>query len=221
MAESLQKLDSLKDEFVAHVSHELRTPLTSAKMSLANLLDGLAGPIDERHATVLHRIRGDLDRLIRMVNELLDVARLEAGHVELAPERVELKGLVENCLGQLGTLSEGREVQLTGEGLAQVDPGKFRQVVLNLLDNAFRHGRGRVEVNLRSGRMEVTSEGDPIPEDVRERLFQRFASGSPGGAGLGLAICRKLVELHGGKIEFRSAQGGNTFVVEMPCPLES
>ncbi|MCI0587095.1 MAG: HAMP domain-containing histidine kinase [Planctomycetes bacterium] len=221
MAESLEKLDALKDEFVAHVSHELRTPLTSAKMSLGNLRDGIPGPVTPKQAAVLARIEADLDRLVRMVNELLDLARIQAGKVRIAPRTVDLRALASSCLADLAPLAKGRSVPLEGEGSARVDPEKFRQVLLNLLDNALRHGRGAVRVAVGPGTVRVFSGGSPIPPERRDRLFESFSPSTEGGAGLGLAIARRIAILHGGALRYEPAPGGNLFVVEAPCPPAS
>lgn len=208
MAGALQELDRMKDEFVAHVSHELRTPLTSAKIALANVEEGIAGKES------LARVRDDLDRLIRMVNELLDLARIEAG-IPLARQSTNLGGLVASAVE---TLRPAARVPLTVEGAGdsvEIDRARVHQIVVNLVDNALKYARSRVDVAVRGRQVRVTDDGPGVPPDQRERIFEKFArveSGAkPAGAGLGLSIARKLAELHGGSLTCE----GNTFILSL------
>jgi len=208
MAAALQELDSLKSEFVAHVSHELRTPLTSAKMALANLQEGLTGP------ETLPRVQQDLDRLIRMVNELLDVARIEEG-LPLAKVRTDLGGLVRTAVDTLRPMAKvALEVRGAGE-LIDLDAARVQQIVVNLVDNALKYAKGRVEVEVRGREVRVTDDGPGVPPEHRERIFEKFSrvetGPKPPGAGLGLSISRKIARLHGGSLECE----GNTFVLRL------
>lgn len=209
MADSLAELDRLKSEFVAHASHELRTPLTSAKLALANVEDGLAGP------EALARVRADLDRLVRLVNELLDLARIEAG-IELASAPTRLEDVAREVALALQPLATVPiEVRGASEELA-LDRARIHQVLVNLVDNARKHARTRVTIEIGARELAVVDDGPGVPEAERERVFERFvrlappgASGAAGGAGLGLSIARKLVELHGGTVHCT----GSAFVV--------
>jgi signal transduction histidine kinase len=208
MAASLQELDSLKSEFVAHVSHELRTPLTSAKMALANVQEGLGGPDS------LARIREDLDRLIRMVNELLDVARIEAGLV-LTKEPTDLGQVVRTAAESLRPLARV-ELDVRGAGdTLEIDAARLQQIVVNLVDNALKYARTRVQVEVRGREVRVTDDGPGVPPEHRERIFEKFSrietGPKPPGAGLGLSIARKLAHLQGGTLVCE----GNTFVLRL------
>lgn len=224
MAESLQQLDRLKSDFVSHVSHELRTPLTSAKLSLANLQDEVIGPMEPRQKEVVARIRSDMDRLIHMVNELLDLARLEAGKVELAREPLDLAAVVAQAVETVRPLAAQKGVTLTVESgplALSGDRSKLVQVVLNLLDNAikFTPAGGSVRAAVAGREILVEDTGPGLPDDP-ERLFEKFAprvrTGAP-GAGLGLSIARKIVELHGGTIRAENRPGdGARFVLRFP-----
>jgi signal transduction histidine kinase len=232
MAESLQKLDQLKSDFVSHVSHELRTPLTSIKLSVANLQDGVVGELDARQLEVLGRVRGDLDRLIRMVNELLDEARLAAGKVELVRDPCDLADIASTAAETVRPLAARKGVSLAVEAKAAPltgDRGKLHEVVMNLVDNAVKFtpagGSVRVTTSATDAAVECAVEdtGPGIPEEIRPRIFDRFAaipaSGAPkpAGAGLGLSIARKLVELHRGSIRAENgARQGARFVVTIP-----
>lgn len=206
MAEALQELDRVKSEFVAHVSHELRTPLASAKIALANVQEGLAGP------EALQRVRADLDRLIGMVNELLDVARIEAG-IRLAREPVRLDEIVRAAVESLQPLARV-PVHVTGAGdTLALDRARVHQIVVNLVDNALKHARGRVEVVVEAASVRVSDDGPGVPAELRERVFERFSSfesaASGRGVGLGLSIARKLALLHGGTLVCE----GNSFLL--------
>ncbi len=207
MAAALQRLDEAKGEFIGSVSHELRTPLTSIRLSIANVTDGVVGPVDERALRTLGRIQGDVDRLIDMVNALLEMARLDAGAVEPALEDTDLADLARRAVTTLSPLAEQRrvEVSVDGAGRARVDPALVHRVVVNLVDNAIKFGpdAGRVVVRVGEGTLSVADRGPGVDGDG---LFEKFRQGRQdgvkhGGAGLGLALVRRIVELHGGAID--------------------
>jgi signal transduction histidine kinase len=206
MAASVQKLDEMKGEFVSHVSHELRTPLTSAKATLANVQEGISGP------EALGRVQLDLDRLIRMVNELLDVARIDAG-ITLAKQPTDLGGLVRSATESLRPLAK---VALTVSGSGdtiELDPARVQQIVVNLVDNALKYATSRVDIEIKGREVRITDDGPGVPPEHRERIFEKFSKvetgPKPPGAGLGLSIARKLAQLHGGRLVCE----GNTFLL--------
>jgi len=206
MAAAVQQLDQMKGEFVAHVSHELRTPLTSAKAALANVQEGISGP------EALGRVQQDLDRLIRMVNELLDVARIEAG-ITLAKTPTDLGGLVRSAAESLRPLAKVA-LAVSGSGdTIDLDPARVQQIVLNLVDNALKYAKSRVDVEIQGREVRVTDDGPGVPPQHRERIFEKFSKvetgPKPPGAGLGLSIARKLAQLHGGRLVCE----GNTFLL--------
>ncbi|MBI3003515.1 MAG: GAF domain-containing protein [candidate division NC10 bacterium] len=232
----LQELDRLKSEFLSNVSHELRTPLNAIKGSIDNLLDGAAGPVAGEQRTGLTRAKASADRLARLVNDLLDLARIEAGKVELHRRAVRLREAVSEALDAARPLGEDRRLRLeflpSAEDLVvSADRDRLHQVLMNLLSNAIKFsppgGRVRVEV-AREGpgfiRTDVSDEGEGIPEAEQERIFEKFHQVAPGpggkrtGSGLGLAIARSLIELQAGKIWVRSAPGrGSTFSFTLPA----
>jgi signal transduction histidine kinase len=206
MAAAVQQIDQVKGEFVAHVSHELRTPLTSAKATLANVQEGIGGKES------LGRVQEDLNRLIRMVNELLDVARIEAG-ITLAKQKTDLGALVRSAVETLRPLAKV-PLEVTGSGeTLDLDGARVQQIVLNLVDNALKYAKSRVDVEVRGREVRVTDDGPGVPPEHRERIFEKFSKvetgPKPPGAGLGLSIARKLAQLHGGTL----ACEGNTFVL--------
>jgi len=206
MAAAVQKLDEMKGEFVAHVSHELRTPLTSAKVALANVQEGI-GSKDS-----LGRVQEDLDRLISMVNELLDVARIEAG-LQLAKQVTDLGGLVRSAVDLLRPLAKVPLNVSGGGDNVELDRARVQQIIVNLVDNALKYAKSRVDVEIRGREVRVTDDGPGVPPEHRERIFEKFSKvetgPKPPGAGLGLSIARKLAQLHGGTLTC----DGNTFVL--------
>jgi signal transduction histidine kinase len=206
MAAAVQKLDEMKSDFVSHVSHELRTPLTSAKATLANVQEGISGP------DALGRVQQDLDRLIRMVNELLDIARIEAG-LQLAKQATDVGGLVRSTVESMRPLAKVT-LNVSGNGdTFDLDAARVQQILLNLVDNALKYAKSRVDVNIKGREVRVTDDGPGVPVEHRERIFEKFSKvetgPKPPGAGLGLSIARKLAQLHGGSLVCE----GNTFVL--------
>jgi len=226
-----RELDDLKTQFFANISHELRTPLT---LILAPLAQRLAEP------DLAPDLRMDLDRMHRNaqvllghVNDLLDVAKLDAGHMSLHPSEVDLAGLVRLEASRFDSLAEGRGtvfgVEAPGPMAAQVDAEKVRRILANLLGNAFKFTpeSGRILVVLRpegdEACLEVRDSGPGVPEALRAAVFERFRQGDggsariAGGTGLGLAIVKEFAELHQGRVILdRAPEGGARFRVWLP-----
>ena len=238
-------LQSQRD-LVANVSHELKTPLTSIQGFSQALLDGTAGDEQSRGraATIIHEEAG---RMRRLVDELLDLARLEAGQVILAREPVDVAELLRGCAARFGSAADQAGIAVAAQvptwlPLVMGDPDRLGQVFGNLVDNAIKHsagapGGGRVALSAeQQGRMvvcSVTDNGPGIPADDLPRVFERFyqvdksrarrsgAPDSPGqarGAGLGLAIAKEIVHGHGGRITAESVEGlGTRLAVYLPA----
>ncbi|MBX3187283.1 MAG: PAS domain S-box protein [Labilithrix sp.] len=232
--EQLKAQDELKTRFFANVSHELRTPLTLIIGPVEKLLR--AGDLDATTLRELEVVARNARTLLKRVNDLLDVARLDAGKLGLRPAQVDLVALVRAATAQYESIAADRRIDLVVEApaeqpLAQVDPDKTRQIVDNLLANAFKFtpAGGTVRCTLRAEppndaqpqglvTIEVADSGPGVEPAMRELIFERFRhAGDFGGTGLGLAIARELVMLHGGRI-FASAasEGGALFSVELP-----
>ncbi|HEX6511376.1 MAG TPA: ATP-binding protein, partial [Chloroflexota bacterium] len=228
------ELDRLKSEFVGIVSHELRTPLTSIKGSVDLLLDADTGELNPTQRRFLSTIRRSSDRLINLVNDLLDVSRLEAGRVQLDPHPVDARHLVEDCMSNLGNLFAARKQAVCVEcepGLPPMlaDRQRMEQVLVNLLDNASKYAPEGGEIRIRAcageGFVEigVTDSGPGLSPADQVRVFEKFYRAGDGlvqqqaGSGLGLAIARSLAELHGGSLTVSSELGqGSTFTVRVP-----
>jgi signal transduction histidine kinase len=212
MAADLAAEDGRRRELIANVSHELRTPIAALQAVLENLVDGVAEPDPATLSIAL----GQTERLGRLVAELLDLSRLDAGAVILDLQEVPVADLLAQTIteAEIAARAAGRDVRMLTDvrpsGMTvRADRGRLHQVLLNLLDNAARHGPagGTVCVTARTGEgtlvIEVSDEGPGIDPEDRERVFHRFTRGERvvgGGTGLGLAIARWAVDLHGGQI---------------------
>jgi signal transduction histidine kinase len=228
MAGELAQTDRMRRDLVANVSHELRTPITALQAQLENLVDGIADPDPETFRVMLTQV----ERLGRLVKQLLDLSRLESGALPLERSEFAVEPLLEHAVReqQLHEPTVGVAVTVEPSDLtAAGDPERVHQVVANLLENAVRYtpNGGTVEVRARRTdggvTIEVLDEGPGIPESEQARVFERFyradaaRASSDGGAGLGLAIARWIVDLHGGQIHpERRDPHGCRMVVTLP-----
>ncbi len=232
----LDHLNRLKSEFLATLSHELRTPLTSIKGSLGILLEEGAVTAEVRQE-FLGIAQQNTERLLRLVGNLLDMAKIERGVVTLEKRPVDLPSLLTSCIVSLRTAAREKGVEvhlrpLPGLPLVPADEDGLRSVVMNLLDNAIRFslpgGRIWVEADQRDGNVffAVQDEGPGIPPEEQERIFERFYQGGEAGrhlgpgAGLGLHICQVIVKAHGGRIWVESPGRGARFCVTLPLSPE-
>ncbi|MDP3063708.1 MAG: HAMP domain-containing sensor histidine kinase [Chloroflexota bacterium] len=237
--ESLKEADRLKSEFLSNVSHELRTPLTSIRISIESLLAAVPEEPDDPQIRLMKNIQRNVDRLAALVSELLDMARLQSGRMELHREQMDLRAVVRESVETIRPLAEGKSIRLgvklpTRRLPAVVDKGRLGQALLNLLTNATEYTppQGVITVAARThdGRllMSVEDTGPGIPLSEQAKIFERFYRGSTSsgqrraGLGLGLPIARALVELHGGSIWVESNEGeGATFCISLPRRSES
>ena len=210
----------MKDEFVSTVSHELRTPLTSIYGSLDLLVGPLARDLPADARQLLAIAHESTERLIRLINDLLDLEKMASGKLDYRLERQPLRPLVAQALRDTAAYAEGLGVRLVladgPEAEVLADGDRIVQVCVNLLSNAAkfspRGGAVEVEIGLRDGmaRVAVVDHGSGIPAAFRDRIFERFAQAdssdrrAKSGTGLGLSICRSIVEAHGGNVGFLS-----------------
>jgi len=227
----LHRFDQLKNDLVATVAHEFRTPLTSLRMAVHLLLEPRTGGLTDKQSDLLYAARDDCERLQRIVDELLDLARIQGGRMELQRRRVKARALIDDAIDAQSARAAERHVALTTEvspGLPEldVDRERLQLVFANLLTNAIRHSPQGATIRLRGShangtvRFEVRDEGPGIPREQREAIFERFVQGaaSPGAAGLGLSIAREIVTAHGGQIGVDSEPGrGSTFWFTVPA----
>jgi signal transduction histidine kinase len=227
-------VEKLKEEFFANVSHELRTPIATIKALTDVLLADPATAATDAFELLLGNIQREAERMENLVDELLELGRLQAGAVHLRIERCDLRTIVERAAATIEPLARKRlqviEVVLPDEAvIAPVDANRLEQALLNLLSNAHKYSFEASLIWLKLERLRrhlvitVADDGPGIPEDDRERVFQRFYR-SPNpvvrrvqGSGLGLAIARSLVELHGGCISVDSPpESGAVFRIHLP-----
>lgn len=233
-AEALAELDRAKTHFFSNVSHELRTPLTLLLGPMEECLRSPRKALEGENLEVAHR---NALRLLKLVNTLLDFSRIEAGRIQAAFQRVDLAALTRDVAAVFRSILEraGLRFVLDCPPVAEetyVDPSLWEKVVLNLLSNAYKFTfDGEVSVRLRSGggrvTLEVSDTGTGIPEKELPRLFERFhrihgaRARSYEGSGIGLALVRELVLLHGGTVSVESHEGkGTTFRIELPAGKE-
>jgi signal transduction histidine kinase len=228
----LQAATEAKSRFVANLSHELRNPL-NAVIGFAELMHtGRAGPLGDRQREHLGIIRGSARHLLTLIEDALDLARIEAGHVRLEPEAVEPAVVAADCVNSLATLCAGKAIEVELDprpvGEVMVDPDRLRQVITNYLSNAikFSPAGGRVTLVTRSERgrllVEVSDSGPGVATADRERIFQEFVQiegRDRSGSGLGLAVTKLIVEAQGGEVGVHSIPGhGSTFSAWLPAP---
>ncbi len=227
-------VEQMKDEFISVVSHELRTPLTSIRGSLGLLAGGALGPLSDDGQRMAEIAVSDTDRLVRMVNEMLDLERMKSGRVELRRGEVAVTRLVHDAAAAVEGMAEeaGVAVRVTATTASvRVDGDRMVQAVANLLSNAIKFSAPGQTVDVTAGRdggwlqVEVVDRGRGIPADMRERIFHRFQqvdasdARERGGTGLGLAIVRTIAEQHGGTVTVESTPGqGSVFTIRVPVP---
>jgi signal transduction histidine kinase len=230
-----KRLEKLKDEFVSTVSHELRTPLTSITGSLGLLMGGAGGGFSQHAMRLLRIAHSNCERLVRLINDILDMEQLESGRLIFNLRQIEVRSLVEQVItaNQELAVSEGVHVRIAGASCAEVhvraDGDRLSQVVTNLLSNAIKFSARdqevvvTIETDADLVRISVQDHGSGIPAEFRSQVFERFARADAsdtrlkGGTGLGLTIVKQIVDRLGGEVSFIDASGGGTiFSVELP-----
>jgi PAS domain S-box-containing protein len=231
----LRELDRLKSEFIATASHELRTPLSSVLMGIHLLLEGAAGALTEAQRDLLATCREDCERLEKLMRDLLDLTRIETGEKPPHMQSISATTLLHEAAEALRAQAEACGLTFTvdvplGLPCVRADRLHIARVMANLVTNAVRHtppaGEIHVTVTQRDGYVacSVADTGSGIPAQYLPRLFDKFVqvpNASAGGAGLGLAISKHLIEAHGGQISVRSELGrGSTFTFTLPVPQD-
>ncbi len=232
--DKLKELDRLKSSVVTRVSHELRTPLASIKMHVDNVLDGVAGPLESGQRNFLSRVRNNAERLRRLINEMLDLSRIESGHTPLHCSKVTIDGVVLEVLENLKPLATPRHLTFDFQENLTVpsvwaDEDKLHQVLMNVLHNAVKFSADYGVITITTTVIEddvvqvcVADHGRGVAAAEHEKIFFPFHRSAvephPNrGVGLGLAISKSLVEMHGGKLWVESLSGeGSRFFFTMP-----
>lgn len=230
----LKRIDRMKSEFVSTVSHELRTPLTSIRGSLGLVWGGVTGELPEKAKSLIGIAKNNCERLIRLINDILDSEKIESGKMRFELQPLELVPLIEQALAANEGFAEQHKVKMILSATAQpvrvnVDSDRLIQVLTNLLSNAikFSPAQGLVQVRVRhaSGRVrvEISDSGPGIPEEFQKRIFQKFSQADSsdtrqkGGTGLGLNISKAILERMEGSIGFATETNvGTTFFFELP-----
>ncbi len=233
--EQIEQANRLKSEFVANMSHELRTPLTAIQGYTDLALDGIYGPLPEKLMTALEKIQANSRNLLRLINDVLDLSKIEAGRQDVYADQFDVRELAEGVADDLRPLFDKKGLSLVVRMDGPVpsihqDAGKIRQILINLLSNAMKFTeRGGVTVTVREERderelrFEVADTGIGIPPTQTQLVFEQFRqldggiSRAHGGTGLGLALVKQLAELMGGEVGVTSEVGrGSTFWVQLP-----
>ena len=226
-------LDRMKDEFISTVSHELRTPLTSLRAALGLITGGTLTARPEKFRQMLDIANGNTDRLVRLVNDILELERIGSGKTELHSTMCSTDDLFRRAVGlqQMAATKAQLRITFNSQGVnIWADPDRILQTLTNLISNAIKFSPSHTEVHLRAipldaseAEIQVRDQGRGIPEEKLESIFERFHqvdasdSRAMGGTGLGLAICRSIVQQHGGRIWATSTLGkGSTFHFTLP-----
>ncbi len=236
-AEEFQRISEMKTAFISVVSHELRTPLTSIMAAIDLLIEGIDGPINAPQQETLGIAKNNIERLSRLVSNILDYTKLESGKMDITFEKVNLKDVVTEAYHFMKPLFLKKGVDFSLQVppkklLAFCDSDKIEQVIGNLVDNAMKYTepRGKVFLRLSSDKdhvkIEVEDTGIGIPKEEQEAIFEMFRQGGyrgmwkTGGTGVGLAVCRLIMEQHQGHISVKSEFGkGSCFLVTFPLDL--
>jgi PAS domain S-box-containing protein len=232
----LKELDRMKSDFVSNVSHELRTPLTAIKGSVDNMLDGITGALNEKQIKYLDRIKSNADRLGRLITDLLDLSKIEAGKIELKPQRLVADSVVKDVAEALRSVAAEKLVTLDVISSRDsiplwADRDKVVQILMNLVGNAikFTPPQGQIKIAVEESdsdwvKLSVIDSGPGIPAEEAVKIFDKFyqieRANNPKtkGTGLGLAISKALVEMHGGRIWIESGtDAGSTFSFSLPA----
>lgn len=224
----------MKTEFVSMVSHELRTPLTSIKGYVSMLREGELGAMTSEQGEFLDITLANADRLMGLINDLLDISRIESGRLRLSISEFDFAAVIDAVRSDMRTMGETKRITTVVEGNAtpvriRADRDRVVQILANLLSNAYKYSpedttvRIRTQVEQRVARIQVVDQGMGLSEQDLAKLFTKFFRTEAakrhgiGGTGLGLSICRQLVELQGGEMTVKSELGaGSTFAFTLP-----
>jgi len=231
--EHAESLSKIKSEFISTVSHELRTPLTSISGSTGLILGGATGENNTETIKLLEIIHRNSERLLNLINDLLDIQKIESGTIQFNFDHKNLKSLISNCIEMNSAYANKFNINydLVTENEdynVYIDEKRINQVILNLLSNAtkFSDKNSTVKIELirdhNNIRTAVTDNGQGIPEHFKNRIFTKFAQANSednreyAGSGLGLCICRTIIEHHNGEINFYNNTKGATFYFDLP-----
>ena len=236
--QEIEKLSRIKSDFVSVISHELRTPLTSIKESVSLILDGVTGPLSEEQKKFLTIAKNNIDRLAKLITDILDLSKLEAGRIHMHKKKADINSIIKDVYATTKIISDQKKIELSISLEESIDPTWFDpdrigQVLKNLISNALKFNRdnGRIKISSSKERIgekdfvkiTVEDNGIGIPQEEMANLFRNFSpldtsmTRRHNGAGLGLAISKGIVELHGGDIWVISEPDmGSKFIFTIP-----
>jgi len=234
--EELKKLDKAKSEFVSIASHQLRTPLTAIKGYISMILESSYGKIPEKITKPLKNVSLSNERLIKLVNDLLNVSRIEAGKMEMSLEKSSIEEIINSVIEELNNESKNKNIYLKYESSLKtslpkilIDKEKMRQVIMNVIENGIRYTeKGGITIKIKkidqNLQIIISDTGAGLTEYELEKMFESFSRGAAGtklyteGVGLGLYVARKFTEMHKGRIwaESKGKGKGSTFYIEIP-----
>jgi len=232
---TLKRIDEAKSEFLSMASHQLRTPLTSVKGYVSMLLEGDYGELKKEQKKVLENVLHSNERLIKMVNELLSISRIQLGKIKIQKEETQIEELIQSCYQEMAFEAEKKKLKISFKKPEHplpkiyVDQLKLRQVILNLIDNAIRYtqkGKIDIEIKRKDSKIQVLVKdtGEGLTKKEQKEIFSSFTRGTAGvnffveGSGLGLYVAKKYIDLHKGRIwaESSGKGKGSTFYIELP-----
>jgi len=234
MSSRLKDLDNMKSEFFATMSHELRTPLTSIKEGIGLLLEGVGGAVTDKQRRLLRILAEESDRLIRLVNSLLDLSKMEEGMMTYNVEPSSLASVIQRAVTEIGPLAEAKRIKIEAKvakqmPLVKMDPDRILQAVRNLVGNAVKFtpegGRVTLSAEQKNGSVEVSvsDTGPGIAAEDLPMIFDKYRQGNSKssymlrGTGLGLAIVKHIITSHGGHVWVESEAGqGSSFIFVLP-----
>lgn len=233
--EELKVLDKAKSEFISMASHQLRTPLSAIKGYISMILEGSYGQLSEKTKERLQNVFHSNERLIKIVNDLLNISRVELGKMEVEKEKTQIEDLIQSCYEEFKPVARKKNLKLIWQKpkislpKIEIDLLKIRQVISNLIDNALRYTKkGEIEIKAKKADstilISVRDTGEGLTPEEKRKIFEGFTRGAAGvaywieGAGLGLYVAKKYLELHQGKIwvESEGKGKGSTFFIELP-----
>jgi signal transduction histidine kinase len=237
-SQELEVASQHKSQFLANMSHELRTPLNAILGYTELIVDGIYGDVPAKLREVLERVQGSGRHLLGLINDVLDLSKIEAGQLTLAANDYSFHDIVQTVISGVESLASEKHLKLTTDLASDLPVGRgdehrITQVLMNLVGNAIKFtdvGEVGVRVGAPNGMFvaSVADTGPGIPEDQQQRIFEEFqqvdssSTRRKGGTGLGLAIAKRIVELHGGRIWVESTMGkGSTFSFSLPVRVEA
>jgi signal transduction histidine kinase len=227
-----KELERMKQNFLSMVSHDMRSPLSAVQLALNMIGEGIFGTINERGALMVTNAENSVNRLLKMINELLDLDRLEAGRFELDRKVCRIDEVIQSSIDTIQTFANQRKVAIVfaKSGIQMfADDERLMQVMINIVTNAIKFSPDNTAITISAVErtdvveISVSDQGRGIPEGNLSSIFDRFKqvelkdSRQHKGSGLGLAICKAIVEAHGGQILVKSTVGkGSTFIISLP-----